>query len=150
MIIRRAHTEDVKNIATLVMSLSHYYLPKQALAEELPKWFLNSLTEEQFLQRMNSNEYSNYVYCIDDEIVGYIAMKESSHLYHLFVSESHQGKGIANTLWQNVVKQNKVKKYTLRSSLYAVPVYKKWGFVETDIVRENDGIKFQAMALITK
>ena len=98
MIIRRAHTEDVKNIATLVMSLSHYYLPKQALAEELPKWFLNSLTEEQFLQRMNSNEYSNYVYCIDDEIVGYIAMKESSHLYHLFVSESHQGKGIASAM----------------------------------------------------
>lgn len=74
-------------------------------------------------------------------------MKEASHLYHLFVSEVHQGNGIANALWQHIVKQNRVEKYTLRSSLYAVPVYKKWGFVETDTVREKDGIKFQAMAL---
>ena len=161
MSIRIAHAEDVKEIATLVRSLSHYYLPqkissaqdsstKSLSAKSLPSWLLSTLTEEQFLQRINSAEYSNYVYCIDDEIVGYIAMKESSHLYHLFVSEAHQGNGIANGLWKHICGKCSAEKYSVRSSLYAVPVYKKWGFVETDIVREKDGIKFQAMALITK
>ena len=148
MIIRRACTEDVKKIATLVMSLSHYYLPKQELAKELPSWFLSSLTEDEFLYRIKQGDSSNFVYIIGNEIVGYISMKENSHLYHLFVSESHQRKGIANTLWQHVLGQNNAEKYTLRSSLYAVPVYKKWGFVETDSVREKDGIKFQSMEYI--
>ena len=166
MSIRIAHAEDVKEIATLVRSLSHYYLPqkissaqdsstksssaKSLSTNRLPSWLLNTLAEEQFLQRINSAEYSNYVYCIDDEIVGYIAMKESSHLYHLFVSEAHQGNGIANGLWKHICGKCSAEKYSVRSSLYAVPVYKKWGFVETDMVREKDGIKFQAMALITK
>ena len=161
MSIRIAHAEDVKEIATLVRSLSHYYLPqktssaqdsptKSSSVKSLPSWLLNSLTEEQFLQRITNAEYSNYVYCIDDEIVGYIAMKESSHLYHLFVSEARQGNGIANGLWKHICGKCSAEKYSVRSSLYAVPVYKKWGFVETDMVREKDGIKFQAMALITK
>ena len=156
MSIRIAHAEDVKEIATLVRSLSHYYLPqkissaqdsstKSLSAKSLPSWLLSTLTEEQFLQRINSAEYSNYVYCIDDEIVGYIAMKESSHLYHLFVSEAYQDNGIANRLWKHIGKNCSVEKYTVRSSLYAVPVYKKWGFVETDSIKEKDGIRFQAM-----
>lgn len=156
MSIRIAYAEDVKEIATLVRSLSHYYLPqkissaqdsstKSLSAKSLPSWLLNTLTEEQFLQRINRVEYSNYVYCIDDEIVGYIAMKESSHLYHLFVSETHQGKGIAYKLWKHVGENCSAEKYTVRSSLYAVPVYKKWGFVETDSIKEKDGIRFQAM-----
>jgi GNAT superfamily N-acetyltransferase len=156
MSIRIAHAEDVKEIATLVRSLSHYYLPqkissaqdsstKSLSAKRLPSWLLNTLAEEQFLQRINSDEYSNYVYCIDDEIVGYIAMKESSHLYHLFISEAYQGNGIAHKLWKHVGKNSSAEKYTVRSSLYAVPVYKKWGFVETDSIKEKDGIRFQAM-----
>jgi GNAT superfamily N-acetyltransferase len=156
MSIRIAYAEDVKEIATLVRSLSHYYLPqkiwsaqdsstKSLSTKSLPSWLLSTLTEEQFLQRINSAEYSNYVYCIDDEIVGYIAMKESSHLYHLFVSEVYQGNGIANRLWKHICERCSVEKYTVRSSLYAVPVYKKWGFVETDSIKEKDGIRFQAM-----
>lgn len=156
MTIRVAHAEDVKEIATLVRSLSHYYLPqkissaqgllaKRLSTNRLPIWLLNSLAEEQFLQRINSAEYSNYVYCINSEVVGYIAMKESSHLYHLFVSETHQGKGIAHKLWKHVGENCSAEKYTVRSSLYAVPVYKKWGFVETDAIKEKDGIRFQAM-----
>ncbi len=159
MSIRIAHAEDVKEIATLVRSLSHYYLSKEISsaqdssakslsAKSLPSWLLKTLTEEQFLQRINSTEYSNYVYCISSEVVGYIAMKESSHLYHLFVSETHQGKGIAHKLWKHVGENCSAEKYTVRSSLYAVPVYKKWGFVETDSVKEKDRIKFQPMEFV--
>lgn len=150
MSIQVAKASDVKHIADLVMSLSHYYLPPQDLTPDatLPSWLLNSLTEEQFLQRLNSSDYKNYIYIVDEAIVGYISMKEGHHLYHLFVTESHQGKGIANKLWKHTCEQCPAEKYTLRSSLYAVPVYKKWGFIETDSVKEKDGLKFQSMELV--
>lgn len=154
MNIQTARSEDVKEIASLVISLSHFYLPQNKSLGHLlpdsilPDWLLDNLTENQFLQRINSSGFSNHVYKINDEIVGYVSMKEGSHLYHLFVSELYQGKGIAHALWKYICEQCPAEKYTLRSSLYAVPVYKKWGFVETGIVQEKDGLKFQAMELI--
>ena len=74
-------------------------------------------------------------------------MKRSSHLFHLFVSEKYQGKGLARELWgfaSNVCVSNI---YTLRSSLYAVPVYRKFGFIESGVAGEIDGIGFQPMEL---
>ena len=92
MSIRVASKHDVSQICSLVKSLSYFYLESDKAT--LPNWFTETLTTEAFLNRIQSDEYQNFVYQVEGEIVGYLALKGNSHLYHLFVSESCQGKGI--------------------------------------------------------
>lgn len=145
MSIRLAAINDVESISQLVTSLSHFYLNDKK--DELPEWFLSTLTETAFSERINNSEYSNFIYEEDNITIGYISMKDNSHLYHLFVSEKHQGNGIARKLWEYVANHCLAKSYTLRSSLYAVPIYIKFGFVESGIIQEKDGVRFQPMEL---
>jgi GNAT superfamily N-acetyltransferase len=143
--IRVAVKKDVVKISNLVKSLSHFYLKDQK--NELPEWFDKTLAQSEFLKRIEGSEYFNFVYENEGEIIGYSAMKGSSHLFHLFVSEKYQGKGLARELWgfaSNVCVSNI---YTLRSSLYAVPAYRKFGFIESGVAGEIDGIGFQPMEL---
>lgn len=143
MAIRMANKADVNKIYTLVKSLSHFYLNNRD--GSLPNWFSETLTEQAFIQRVNNERYHNFVYIIDDQIVGYLAFRGNSHLYHLFVSERHQGQGIAKKLWQHATQYCIAECYTLRSSLFAIPVYKKFGFKKSGAAGEKDGIGFQPM-----
>ena len=146
MIIRLATSADVAEIRTLVMSLSHFYLKDNR--DELPSWFSDSLTQASFQQRLDNPDYVNFVGVIGNELVGYLAMRRPSHLYHLFVSQQHQGKGLARTLWQYAMSQCQADVYTLNSSLFALPVYRKFGFIESAEAGEKDGIGFQPMTLV--
>jgi len=74
-------------------------------------------------------------------------MKNKNHLYHLYVSNEYQGQGVARKLWEQAMSHCRNNIYTLRSSLYAVPVYKKFGFVEVGEAQEKNGIDFQEMEL---
>jgi len=145
MKIRIAVSNDVKSISNLVQSLSHYYLKERDGI--LPQWFLATLTNHAFLERIESFEYLNYVIEKNNIIIGYISIKNKSHLYHLFVVEKCQGQGVARRLWEHAMSQCKNTIYTLRSSLYAVPIYKKLGFVELGAAQEKKGIGFQEMKL---
>ncbi len=143
--IRIATKSDVVDIRRLVGSLTHFYLTDKDLI--IPDWFEKTITEQQFLKRIESPDYSNYVYEINDQIVGYIAMKGTNHLYHLFISEDQQGNGFSKVLWEHASNECASDTYTLRSSIYAIPVCKAFGFTESGSIKEKDGIGFQAMEL---
>ncbi|WP_204378398.1 GNAT family N-acetyltransferase [Agaribacterium haliotis] len=80
--------------------------------------------------------------------MGISLLKKPNHLHHLFVSEEFQGNGISRILWQHVQQHVKCDSFTLRSSIYAVPVYKKFGFTESAAVQTKGGISFQPMELL--
>lgn len=143
MKIRSATKNDVENISSLVKSLSHYYLNDKESV--LPDWFLSTLTTNAFLMRIESPDYSNYITEENSSIIGYISIKDTNHLYHLFVSEKHQGKGVARMLWEYATNNDEQTIYTLRSSMYAVPIYKKFGFIELGRAQEKEGIGYQEM-----
>jgi len=143
--IREASKDDARNICELVTSLSHYYLDEGQ--GDLPEWFLSTLRVNEFERRLKSDENHNLVYEVRNRIVGYISMNENGHLYHLFVSEQYQGKGIARALWNEITRKCKSSRYTVRSSLYAVPVYKAFGFYEAGPAGVKDGMHFQPMEL---
>lgn len=145
MSIRIAKENDVSQIRNLVMSLSHYYLSDPS--ENLPAWFEDTLSTTAFNERITNTEYQNLVFEENETIVGYISIKNGSHVYHLFVSSAFQGKGIARLLWEHARKLTGSGSYSLRSSIYAVPVYQRFGFVESGPVGYKDGIVFQAMEL---
>lgn len=145
MSIRSAIIEDVVQIASLVQSLTHYYLDDSS--SELPLWFAETLTPDAVKARIESSNYLNLVYEVDGSIVGYIALKGGSHLYHLFVSEAYQGNGIARSLWEAAIADSAVACFTLRSSLFAVPVYRRFGFEASGPPGSKDGISYQLMEL---
>lgn len=145
MEIRPARVEDSPGIRALVCSLCHYYLSDES--SDLPAWFLQTLELDEFERRISSAEFLTFV-CIDaGAVVGYIAFKGSSHLYHLFVAETHQGKGIAKNLWNHGMSKTGCDIYSVRSSLYAVPVYENFGFVKSGPEASKDGIGYQPMSV---
>ena len=141
-------------LAQLVNGLSHYYLddPKA----QLPDWLSDTLTEASFTARLAEPNYINLVCKFKDEvsgaevIQGYMSIKDQSHIYHLFVAEDYQGKGVAKQLWNHARAFTQSESFTVRSSLYAVPVYKQFGFVEAGDVGCKDGVTFMPMKLSIK
>ena len=144
--IREASVEDAIKIKNLVSSLSHFYLEDNSSV--LPSWFSDTLTISEFESRLKSENFTNLVYLLNEEIVGYISLKDSSHIYHLFVAEHHQGKGISKKLWNHASSILKADAYTVRSSVFAVPVYKSFGFNASGEMASKDGIRFQPMELV--
>lgn len=148
MNIRVAIKSDATGISELVSSLSHFYTGKEN--DKLPTWFLSALEPQEFIKRIENSEYINLLYIQKNETTGYISMKRNGHLYHLFVSEKNQGKGIARKLWNEITRQCTLNIYFVKSSLYAVPVYEAFGFTKTGQQREKEGIYFQPMELVIK
>ena len=145
-VIRKANEGDAPTIKDLVTSLSHFYLEDKKAS--LPQWFLNTLEVSAFEQRIVSTDFVNYVYTESDIIIGYIAIKDTSHVYHLFVAEGHQGRGVSTELWKFTKSELSSPTFTVRSSIYAVPVYKAFGFQESGAASSKDGICFQPMEFV--
>lgn len=144
MDIRQATPIDARPISSLVKSLAHYYLDDAD--NDLPEWLANTLTEDAFLQRINSSEYNNFLCEQDGQVIGYGSMKKPNHLYHLFVAEAFQGKGISRKLWEQLIAEESNATYTLRSSIFAIPVYERFGFKAVGERGTKDGVSFQPMA----
>jgi len=143
MCIRIATEKDAAMLANLVKSLAHFYLNDSS--QELPAWLSATLTSPEFLARISNPEYLNLVFEEAGTVTGYLSLKGDSHIYHLFVSAASQTKGIARRLWQRAKSHSSAKIFSVRSSIYAVPVYRKLGFIETGPASTKDGVSFQPM-----
>jgi len=146
--IRKAEIKDVKEISRLVTSLSKFY--QEDKNQPPPAWFLKTLKISEFESRVTRKDFVTYLYIEDEDVVGYIAMQTNGHLYHLFVKEEHQGKGISRTLWELITSKINSQEYSVNSSIHAIPVYAKFGFIKTEPVAEKDGVKYQPMKLFRK
>lgn len=101
MNIRKAIEDDAEQIKDLISGLSHYYLSDNE--QDLPIWLSSTLELNNVRDRLNNNFFEHLVCEVNGDIVGYISIKDKNHLYHLFVSEKHQRKGIARKLWKNII-----------------------------------------------
>ena len=126
MEIPEATEDDAKRIQELVIGLSHFYLSIND--DTVPGCLLSTLTLKEFEKRIKCDRYTNLVCKSNENIIGYISVKDKSHIYHLFVALQYQKKGIAKLLWKSAMEVCKATRYTVRSSLYAVPVYQRFGF----------------------
>ena len=87
----------------------------------------------------------------DNVLKGIIATdRRKRHISLFFVDKVSQGKGIGKKLMSIVIDDNKNSFITVNSSRYAVPIYKKIGFIKTEEEKEQDGLKFTPMKLILK
>ena len=143
---------DAKDIAALIASFRRELTddPSGAGAEQ----YLASVTVEAERNYLLSDRYL-YTVAIDEvELAGFIAIRDSSHVFHLFVSKPYQGHGLARKLWTLAAEPGEKAaappRYTVNSSLNAVPVYKALGFVPTSGIAHVHGISFLPMQLIVR
>ncbi len=81
-----------------------------------------------------------------DELKGVIATNENrKHICCFFVKAKYHRQGIGRKLWEYVLNHSERNVFTVNSSPYAVPVYHKLGFSDTDTEQLADGMRYTPM-----
>ena len=80
------------------------------------------------------------------ELKGVIATnKNRRHICCFFVKARYHRQGIGRKLWEYLLANSSSEVITVNSSPYAVPVYHKLGFVDTDAEQLSDGMRYTPM-----
>jgi GNAT superfamily N-acetyltransferase len=147
MKIRSGLPSDAEAIARLIASFQCELTddPSGAGAEA----YLASVSVDAERDYLSSARYRNLLAYSDSQLAGFIAIRDGSHLFHLFVGRAHQRKGLARRLWEQALRElgtsGSREAFTVNSSLLAVPVYRAFGFVPSDSTKNADGISFVPM-----
>jgi GNAT superfamily N-acetyltransferase len=150
MITRKATASNAEKISELIYSVMHLFFaePDGQGAEH----FLQMSTPAGLAAFMVQPNI-NYLLGEDDGVFcGVVAVRNHSHLLHLYVVPSFQGRGVGKYLWETVrdqaVSAGNSGEFTVNASLNAVPFYKRMGFEVTGDVSLAGGLRFQPMKLI--
>ena len=124
--VREARPSDAPAIRALLEAVTPMLVPDPS--EPAAAQFLESLREPAVAERLTAANYFHLVAERESELCGYIATRDDSHLYHLFVAPEHHCQGFARGLWQSCLAAKGNRPYTVNSSVSAVPVYGSFGF----------------------
>jgi GNAT superfamily N-acetyltransferase len=147
MTFRPGTPADAEAIAGLIASFQSELTddPSGAGAEQ----FLASVSLQAERDYLRSERYQYLLACSGSRLTGFIAIRDGSHLFHLFVERSHQGRGVARRLWERALQElcapGSASGFTVNSSLAAVPVYEAFGFVPAGPIQREHGISFLPM-----
>jgi len=128
--IRPATLADAAAISTLITPLAEKYIAYE-FTDEGRRRLLRSMTPDA-IRGYIAKGFRYHVAQESDDIVGVVATRDDSHLYHLFVAERSQGRGLARKLWQ-VARQACLEarnpgEVTVKPSRFATGFYAKLGF----------------------
>ena len=150
MKLRPGTCSDAEAIAALIASFQAEIAdnPNGAGAEQ----YLASVSSEAERSYLQSARYSYVVAEREASMLGFVALRDVSHIFHLFVQRQHQRSGVARQLWEHVKAQvlNSAapSEFTVNSSLRAVSVYRSFGFEPVGEVVSTHGISFLPMRLV--
>ncbi len=147
--IRLLSLDDVSEIAELLAQLG-----RKSITYEF-----SSSAEEKFLRSNDAASIRNFisngfVYWVAEQnnsIVGFIGVRDHSHVYHLFVAEHLQRQGLGHRLWliakDACFAAGNPGRFTVNSSNGAVPFYKALGFRRTQPMQDSEGVLFNPMSV---
>lgn len=152
--IRPAKIEDAAAISELLRDLSRRYLVgdfseqgAKRLLKAMNKAAISSYINQGFCYHLAEQQNNG-----DALLLGVVATRDNSHLYHLFVADLAQGKGLASRLWQHAkaacLANGNQGEFTVNASLGAKAMYQAWGFVAEQEQRNTKGIIDVPMRLI--
>ncbi|HEY4271323.1 MAG TPA: GNAT family N-acetyltransferase [Candidatus Udaeobacter sp.] len=149
MDLRRGTVADAGPIAGLIASFQPELTvdPSGAGAEQ----YLASVSEQAEREYLESPRYFFIVAECGGAFAGFIAIRDNTHLFHLFVARVFHRNGLARRLWrearEEAVRRENSGGFTVNSSLNAIPVYEAFGFVPSGPVATVHGISFMPMRL---
>jgi ribosomal protein S18 acetylase RimI-like enzyme len=148
--IRPARIEDSERIAKLISELAVTFIVHEFSPEGRGR-FMAEHTTASIEERIRAG-FSYHVAEVSSEIVGVVGVRDSSHLYHLFVAEAFHGRGLGRKLWEHAkticFEKGSLGAFTVNASRNAVAVYERFGFVVTAPVQDIGGVRFVPMKLV--
>ncbi len=107
---------------------------------------------EMFKDIIHDDEYLSQLSCHgaygEGKLLGVIATRQNNyHIALFFVDGNHHKEGIGRRLFEAAKFSCSSPKMTVHSSPFAVPVYGKMGFVQTDNEQIENGIRFTPMEM---
>ncbi len=149
LMIRRAVADD----AQAILQLKTPFIEDIVVSDEGRSKF--SVTNIQTVIEHPNVGY--FVAELDQQIIGAVAYRKPSHVLHFFVDQRFHGLGYGRQLWdfveQHILQQNsqnqseyqQIDAITVNSSMFAQPIYRHFGFVETDSAQEKFGMRYVPM-----
>jgi ribosomal protein S18 acetylase RimI-like enzyme len=148
MLIRPATVGDAAEIAALIREFAAVLVEDPAAAG--PFWA--SMSAKAHARNLQSARFRYTLACAgDEELLGFIAMRDERHLFNLYVRERAQRQGIGRALWRHALKalgdRTDDGDLTVNASLDAVAFYRALEFREAAAVVRTQGIAFVPMRL---
>ena len=147
--IRKAAPEDASQISELIFKVAHRF--NSDASGEVAPWFLATITPSAIAGNIDDPNFNYLVGFVGQTLAGVIAVRNTTHVHHLFVAPEFHRKGLAARLWAraktDALASGNKEGFSVRSSAYAVPVYKRFGFRIVAARAEKDGIVFVPMKL---
>ena len=147
--IRKARAEDASQISELIFKVAHRF--NLSTSGEVAPWFLATITPSAIAGNIDDTNFNYLVGFVGQVIAGVIAVRDTTHVHHLFVAPEFHRKGLAAKLWEHAkvdaLALGNKEGFSVRSSEFAVPVYERFGFRVIGARAEKDGIVFVPMKL---
>ena len=142
---------EEKHICDLVLRVFDQFIAPD-YPEEGVKEFKSHITPEQLIERY-IGDHDIIVARHADKFLGVIDIRQQHHISLFFVDAEFQNQGIGKVLFQKAIELCKEKvpelnQISVNSSPYAVPVYKRLGFQETEEEQFKNGMRYQPMSLV--
>ena len=147
IIFRPAIFSDATAISELIRSLASYI--EDGPVNPDCESYRNTITPAAIADRIAA---PGFVYIVAENhsgICGVAGLRDTRHLYHLFVKEEFHRQGLARELWHRVMNTSGSSYFTVNSSLFAVPVYTRLGFVRAGEQQTRNGVTIQPMVYST-
>lgn len=139
-VIRKIKQEEIERTLCLVWEIFQEYESPDYTKEGVQE-FYKSIHDENYLSKLDW-----YGAFIGEELVGTIATRnKGAHIALFFVDGKYHRQGIGRNLFQTVKSKCCSDKMTVNSSPYAVKVYHKLGFVDTNEEQVVNGLRFTPM-----
>ena len=142
--IRQALEADASDIAELIYltSVACCFTPEQPC----PEWYRESVQPSQIANLLKSEQMVWLVAAQEQTLAGVLAVSEKCHVKYFFVHPAYQKLGIGKQLWHFALRRGALgDSLTVRSSLFAVPVYESLGFMATEPPKTFNGMHYQTM-----
>jgi ribosomal protein S18 acetylase RimI-like enzyme len=149
--IRPAIESDAPGISALIYSQLHHRAP--AAVDPAPPEFLAGFSLETIRGYIANARYRYLVALTGMQLVGVLGTRDSHRLLHFFVAGPYQRRGIARALWSRARSDlmgaaNGELRLLVNSSIYAIPVYEKFGFKACGPPIEGTGVTYVPMELV--
>ena len=133
MHIRPIQEADFPAAAELMRSLSLEFVLQDSAPEAIATFL--AANDAQGLRKFAAGGIVYHVAMLDERLVGFVAVREHKHLYHMFVERSLHGHGIGRALWavayQCALDAGGDGTFTVNASDFAVPAYEAMGFLRS-------------------
>lgn len=144
--LRDGRPDDAAAVAGLIARLSGAFLAQpDGRGAEAFRASVSTTAEAGYLA---DPRYRFVVAEHNGALVGFMALRDRTHVFHLFVEPALQRRGLAAALWARARDEALAAgatAFTVNASLPAVAVYAAFGFAADGPPAEAHGVRFQPM-----